>query len=367
MIELRGVSRTFQSAGGAVRAVDDLDLVVPEGSFTTLLGPSGCGKTTTLRIVAGLERPDTGVVTIGGRTVSSPADGVDVPAHRRGLGMVFQSFAVWPHLTVAGNVAYPLRAQRVPRGEVASRVAEALGLVGLDGMGGRRTTELSGGQQQRVALARALVARPSVLLLDEPMSNLDARLRAEVRAQILDLRAALGITVLFVTHDRDEALAMSDEVVVMARGRALAAGRPEDLHAAPGTAEVARLLGAPNVLEGTWRPASATGPAAVVTAVGPVEVADVAAGTGGPAEGAPCAVVVRRDAVRVVGPDVVVTGPVVAGRLVRREFHGETTDLVLEVGGTVLRGAADRAGSLLRPGGPVRVMLDRAGCTLVRP
>lgn len=363
MIEVTGLTRTFRTPSGPVRAVDRLDLVVPEGAFTTLLGPSGCGKSTTLRMIAGLERPDAGTVRIGGVMVASD-DGTEVPAHRRGVGMVFQSYAVWPHLDVAGNVAYPLRAQGVGRREAARRVEEVLTLVGLAGLGQRRTTELSGGQQQRVALARALVARPSVLLLDEPLSNLDARLREEVRGQILDLRDALGITVLLVTHDREEALAMSDEVVVMEAGRAVAAGPPEELHDRPATAAVARLLGAPNVLSGSWLAPAGAGAWTVRTCAGDVVVA--AEGLDPAADGT-CAVVARRDAV-VVGHEGAGGGAVgVDALVVRREFRGEAADLVLDVGGMRLRAAVDPARPAPPPGAAVRVRLDPAGCRAARP
>lgn len=365
MIEVQGLTRTFRVPGGEVRAVEGLDLTVPSGSFTTLLGPSGCGKTTTLRMVAGLERPDRGVVRIGGTAVFSSDDGLDVPTHRRGVGMVFQSFAVWPHLTVAGNVAYPLRAAKVPRGDIERRVDESLVMVGLSGMASRRTTELSGGQQQRVALARALVARPEVLLLDEPLSNLDARLREEVRGQILDLREALGFTVLFVTHDREEALSMSDEVVVMAGGRALAEGSPQALHADPRSAAVARLLGVPNVLEGTF--SRTAGGAQVLTAIGPIAVATTRGGTDRMLEGERCAVTIRRDAIDLLDVDAVVQEDVSTARgvLLRREFRGETTDVLVSIGSTVLRARQRPAGTDRRVGEAVLVAIDAEGCRLV--
>ena len=361
MIRLRGVGRTYLTPSGAVEAVRDLDLDVPTGSFTTLLGPSGCGKTTTLRIVAGLERPDRGTVVVGGRTVHAPEMGVDVPAYERDLGMVVQSFAVWPHLSVLANVAYPLRARRVGRVEAGRRAEEALAMVGLGGSGRRRPAELSGGQQQRVALARALVARPSVLLLDEPLSNLDARLREEIRGQILDLRAELDITVLFVTHDRDEALGMSDEVVVLAAGRRVGAGRPETLHRRPPSGMVARLLGHPNVLDGVVVDVLRPDVVEVRTALGMVETSRDA--TVGPAAADPCSVVVPPHALRLVGSDDAVASA--TARVVRVEFRGEGSEAVLDVGGVRLRSRLPEGVEGPDPGSTVGLVVDPAACRAV--
>jgi ABC-type Fe3+/spermidine/putrescine transport system ATPase subunit len=217
----------------------------------SLLGPSGCGKTTTLRMLAGLEHPDAGVIRIGGETVAGP--GVRVPPERRGLGMVFQSYAVWPHRSVEANVAYPLALRRLPKTEIAERVREALRWVRLDALATRMPHELSGGQLQRVALARALVAGPRVLLLDEPLSNLDAALREELRAEIATLRARLGTTMVFVTHDQAEALALSDRIAVMNRGVIEQVDAPERLYREPLTPFVAAFVGGANVFAGEAR------------------------------------------------------------------------------------------------------------------
>jgi ABC-type Fe3+/spermidine/putrescine transport system ATPase subunit len=231
--------------------VRGLTLEVREGELVSLLGPSGCGKTTTLRMLAGLEHPDAGVIRIGGEVVAGP--GVRVPPERRGLGMVFQSYAVWPHRTVEANVAYPLALRRLPRAEVATRVQEALRWVRLEALAARMPHELSGGQLQRVALARALVARPRVLLLDEPLSNLDAALREELRAEIAALRARLGTTMVFVTHDQGEALALSDRIAVMNRGVIEQVDAPERLYREPATPFVAGFVGGANVFAGEVR------------------------------------------------------------------------------------------------------------------
>ncbi len=242
-VRLERITKRF----GAVVAVDGVDLEVPPGKLVTLLGPSGCGKTTTLRVVAGLERPTAGRVWIGGEDVT------DLPAARRGVTMVFQSYALFPHLTVFENVAYGLRVQRLPASEVRRRTLEALELVGLPETAARYPAQLSGGQQQRVALARALVMQPRVLLFDEPLSNLDAKLRRRVRAEIRTLQQQLGITSLYVTHDQAEALALSDVVVVMNEGRVEQVGTPEEVYRRPRTRFVADFIGEANLLPAVYR------------------------------------------------------------------------------------------------------------------
>ena len=236
---------------GTTPVVRGLSLDIQEGELVSLLGPSGCGKTTTLRMLAGLEHPDSGLIRIGGETVAGP--GVRVAPERRGLGMVFQSYAVWPHRTVEANVAYPLALRRLPRAEIATRVREALRWVRLEPLAARMPHELSGGQLQRVALARALVSSPRVLLLDEPLSNLDAALREELRAEIAALRARLGTTMIFVTHDQAEALALSDRIAVMNRGIIEQVDAPERLYREPSTPFVAGFVGGANVLVGETR------------------------------------------------------------------------------------------------------------------
>ncbi|HEU5430938.1 MAG TPA: ABC transporter ATP-binding protein [Thermomicrobiales bacterium] len=229
---------------GAVGAVDDVSLNVAEGEFVSLLGPSGCGKTTTLRMIAGFVVPTAGRIVLSGREIA------DVPPYRRGMGVVFQNYALFPHLNVAQNVAFGLQMARVPKAEAQRRVERALALVRLEGYGRRRIRELSGGQQQRVALARALVIEPTVLLLDEPLSNLDAKLREELRQEIRDIQQELGITTLFVTHDQVEALTMSDRIVVLNRGQIEQVGTPEEVYERPASRFVADFIGRANFLEG---------------------------------------------------------------------------------------------------------------------
>jgi putative spermidine/putrescine transport system ATP-binding protein len=237
---VRGLCKAF----GAVAAVDDVSLEAAPGEFVSLLGPSGCGKSTVLRMIAGLVAPDAGRVLLAGEDITN------VPVHRRNLGLVFQSYALFPHMTVFENVAFGLRRRRVGEAELRSRVAHALELVRLGPLGERQPRELSGGQQQRVALARALVTEPGVLLLDEPLSNLDALLRDEMRVELKRLQERLGTTMIFVTHDQAEALTLSDRVVVMDHGRVAQIGTPEEVYRRPATPFVARFLGRANFLEG---------------------------------------------------------------------------------------------------------------------
>ena len=245
-VRLDGVSKRF----GAVRAVDSVSLSVPDGKLLTLLGPSGCGKTTTLRMIAGLEQNDAGRIAIGDRVVSDPAAGVFVPPERREIGMVFQSYAIWPHMTVFANVAYPLEVRRRPAREVRERVLTALRTMEMEALAARPATALSGGQQQRVAIARALVAQPRVLLMDEPLSNLDAQLREQMRVEIRSLQQRLAITTIYVTHDQEEAMVLSDEVAVVHEGRILQMAAPEAIYTRPASRTVAAFFGTPNLLDG---------------------------------------------------------------------------------------------------------------------
>ncbi|MEM1668812.1 MAG: ABC transporter ATP-binding protein [Thermosphaera sp.] len=233
MVELLNIRKRF----GKVVAVDGVSLSVEEGKIFTLLGPSGCGKTTTLRIVAGFETPDEGNVYIGGQNVTK------LPPEKRPIGMVFQSYALFPNMTVFGNISFPLRLRRLPREEVRKKVKKLLELVRLDGLENRYPRELSGGQQQRVALARALAREPKVLLLDEPLSALDAKIRKELRGELKRLQRETGITTLYVTHDQEEALALADQVAVMRDGKIEQIGTPQEIYEYPTTPFVAQFIG----------------------------------------------------------------------------------------------------------------------------
>ncbi len=247
-IAVEHLGKRYLTRRGRVTGAADMHFEVPEGALFTLLGPSGCGKTTTLRCLAGLEWPDAGRIVIGGRTVFSAGERVFVPARRRRVGMVFQSYALWPHMNVYDNVAFPLAAAGVPRRAADRRVARTLELLGLGGLEARPVTGLSGGQQQRVALARAVVAEAEVLLLDEPLSNLDAKVRAQVRHELREMQTRLGITTVYVTHDQEEALALSDQVAVVRDGVIVESGPPRRLYERPRYQFTAQFLGVTNLL-----------------------------------------------------------------------------------------------------------------------
>jgi ABC-type Fe3+/spermidine/putrescine transport system ATPase subunit len=255
-LEARNVVKRFNR----VTAVDGVSFEVEQGAVLTLLGPSGCGKTTTLRVVAGFERPDEGEVDIEGRTVIAPARGINVPPEKRGLGMVFQSYAIWPHMTVFQNVAYPLVIRHTNKAEIRRRVDQTLELVGLQGYGERPATLLSGGQQQRVALARALVYSPSILLLDEPLSNLDAKLRNQMRIELKRLQERVSVSVLFVTHDQVEAMSLSTRLAVMHNGRIEQLGTPQEVYEQPATPFVEDFIGRVLRFRGTVVEQSDEGP-----------------------------------------------------------------------------------------------------------
>lgn len=241
-IQIEGVTKRF----GATTAVRDLSLEVRDREFVTLLGPSGCGKTTLLRLIAGFMAPDEGAIRVGAATLSTPA-GV-VPPERRGMGMVFQNYAVWPHKTVYQNVAFGLEVRKVATTEVRARVARVLELVTLAGLETRYPSQLSGGQQQRVALARSLVVEPSILLLDEPLSNLDAKLRERMRWELKELQRRTGITFVYVTHDQSEAMALSDRVAVMHQGELMQVGTPREVYTRPANRTVADFMGLVNLI-----------------------------------------------------------------------------------------------------------------------
>ncbi len=311
-LRLHGVSKRF----GAVPAVTDLDLAVAPGSLTALLGPSGCGKTTALRLVAGLERPDAGTIAVGPDVVAGP--GTFVAPHRRRVGLVFQDYALFPHLDVATNVAYGL--SRLSADEVSRRVDEALDLVGLSHQRDRRPDQLSGGQQQRVALARALAPRPSVLLLDEPFSNLDAALRVVVREEVRTILRATGTTAVFVTHDQTEALSLADRVAVMRDGRLHQVAAPHELYARPATRFVAEFVG-----DALAVPATRAGRFFVDTPLGRLE-------TVRPVGDGPQVVLVRPEEVEVrrgLSP--------AAARIVGVTYYGHDQVVTVEVAGLRLR------------------------------
>jgi iron(III) transport system ATP-binding protein len=340
-IRLDRVSKRFDhTVKGEVYAVRDVTLAVQQGELLTLLGPSGCGKSTTLRMIAGFEEPDEGTIFIEGQDVTH------VLPNRRGIGFMFQNYALFPHLTVFENVAYGLRVQGRDGASLTRSVEEVLELVGLANYGRQQPHQLSGGEQQRVALARAVVFQPKVLLFDEPLSNLDAKLRVEMREQIRSLQKRIGITTVYVTHDQEEAMAISDRIAVMERGAVVQDGTAQDLYYRPATEFVARFIGRTNLLVGK-----------VVTA----EEVDV--------EGLGIPLVSGRgvgESVRlVVRPEMIEIAPAAAGevgtgRIVQRTFLGEKTDYEITLGGTTLQVTRSDAfrGALLDVGDAVRVSID---------
>jgi len=320
-ISIRGVVKRF----GAVTAVDGADLSVRDGELFTLLGPSGCGKTSLLRLLAGFYQPDEGEISFGERVVSG------LPPYERNIGMVFQNYALWPHMTVAGNVAYGLKLRRLGGAEIASRLAEGLRKVNLTGYESRYPGQLSGGQQQRVALARALVLNPDILLLDEPLSNLDAKIRVQVRAEIRKLQQELGITTIYVTHDQEEALSLSDRVAVMKDGRVLQVGKPKELYERPRTRFVADFVGTNNLVPG--RVSGRAGVELMVdTAVGTLRaVSDVAVGER-------CVLAIRPENVAVDAGVRSGAGNVVRGRVSFVSYLGSALRYDVEAGsGQVLK------------------------------
>src|SRR5262245_42317330 len=253
LIRIRGLRKWFDSRRGRVEALRGIDLEVAEKEFCVLLGPSGCGKTTTLRSVAGLEKPDGGELEIDGALVSSPERKIYVPTEKRDIGMVFQSYAIWPHMNVFQNVSFPLikGRKKIPKDQISGKVRAALKLVQLDGIEDRPATDLSGGQQQRVAMARAMVTEPKILLMDEPLSNLDARLREQMRVELKKITKAAGVTTLYVTHDQAEALSLGDKVCVMHDGEIIQMAPPHEVYANPANLFVAQFVGEMNFVKGT--------------------------------------------------------------------------------------------------------------------
>ncbi len=344
---------------GAVTAVRGVSFTVAAGEHLTLLGPSGCGKTTTLRAIAGLERPTSGEILLGGMPVFGP--GVNVPAERRGLSMVFQSYAIWPHMSVFDNVAYGLRVRKRPDAEVRARVREALELVQLADFGARSASKLSGGQQQRVALARAFVFSPAVLLFDEPLSNLDAKLRAEMRVELKELQRRLDITSVYVTHDLEEALAISDRIVVMRDGVIEQVGTPGEIYDRPRNTFVADFVGSANVIRGRRRPDLERDGLAVIETAGRALVYGVADArrTGADALMAVRTVRLRLDRTRPPG-DVNVW----KARIRQRVFQGDFTQYHVEWDGRQLI-VRSPAADALAEGEDVFVSADPRVCVLL--
>jgi iron(III) transport system ATP-binding protein len=327
MISIRQLQKTFRAQQGRVDALKSIDLDVAEGEFCVLLGPSGCGKTTTLRCVAGLERPDSGEIEIAGRLVNSARRKVYVPTEKRDIGMVFQSYAIWPHMNVFQNVAFPLTQghKRFSKSAVAEKVHNALKCVQLAGLHDRPATDLSGGQQQRVAMARAMVTEPKIMLMDEPLSNLDARLREQMRVELKKITKSIGVTTLYVTHDQAEALSLGDKVCVMDQGEILQIGPPHDVYARPVNLFVAQFVGEMNFVKG-----SVSGPALVESPLGAIVAA------------VPEGVHARTPVTLAIRPEHVGLSPVtngsgqIRGTIITKNYLGDAALIEVEVNGVNL-------------------------------
>jgi len=333
VLDVRALIKDYAGLRGhRVRAVNNVSFSVDQGAFFTLLGPSGCGKTTTLRSIAGLERPDAGEIAYAGRVVYSSASRTFVPANRRQFGMVFQSYAIWPHMTVFENAAFPLEvARKFSKREIGERVMRILSVVALDGFAERKATQLSGGQQQRLALARALVNEPRLLLLDEPLSNLDAKLRERMRFELKRLQREFNLTTIYVTHDQTEALALSDKIAVMNDGEIAQIDGPRNIYDRPASQFVADFIGTTNFIRGTLGLAAGEGRHVVTTSCGEI-VASVMEPL---ARESPVIVCVRPEHL-VVHDRPMPEGRSCCATVQGSVFLGERQDLELRVGETVL-------------------------------
>ena len=360
VIEIKSLVKIYEDGANAgVKAVNDISFNVEEGRFYTLLGPSGCGKTTTLRCIAGLEKGNDGEILVAGKKVFSALDGTFVPAYRRPIGMVFQSYAIWPHMTVFENVAFPLRVgkERFSNAEVQKKVRGALAQVELGDYEDRMATQMSGGQQQRLALARALVREPKVLLLDEPLSNLDAKLRERMRFELRELQRRLRITTLYVTHDQIEALSMSNVIAVMNAGVIVQEGGPRDVYLQPKTKFVANFIGSTNQMTGEVARMESDGTALVRTDDGEISCGIL----DGLTVGSRVVVVVRPESIYLHQQLPAKGANVIEGKIGAAMFLGEYVDCNVELGKNVLQ-THQRYTLQVRRGDTVWVELPAGEC-----
>ncbi|WP_217169361.1 ABC transporter ATP-binding protein [Streptomyces sp. AC512_CC834] len=365
-VEITGLEKGFHRPHGAEasRAIDDVSFTVPQGSFFTLLGPSGCGKTTTLRCLAGLETADRGEISMNGESVFSASARRDVSPDARPIAMVPQSYGIWPHMKVFDNAAFPLRHGRktCSAAEARPRVLAMLEQVGLSDYADRWATQLSGGQQQRLALARALLCEPEVLLLDEPLSNLDAKLRSQLRTELRSFQKKFGVTTIYVTHDQGEALAMSDTIVVMNRGRIEQIGSPGEIYDSPASRFVADFVGSANLIPGVVDASTRSGDRVVdaKTSLGVIRCERFTSPPAPPTAGQELSVCIRPENIRVVTGTPKTEAPNrFAARITATEYLGDRQEVVVMAGDVPLRAHGD-AHLDARPGDEVTVVLDPA-------
>jgi iron(III) transport system ATP-binding protein len=358
-IRISGVNKIYHSEGKQIKALDNVDLAIPANRIFTLLGPSGCGKTTLLRCIVGLEVPDDGEIVIGEDLVWSRPKNIFVPPEKRGLSMVFQTYAIWPHMTVFDNVAYPLQARNEARDVIREKVARTLQFVQLEGFENRPATKLSGGQQQRVALARALVPEPKVILFDEPLSNLDAKLREETRKELRSFLTRLQITAVYVTHDRIEALSLSDSLAVMRAGRIAEIGTPKQIYFDSDQQFVADFIGRANMIPG--RVKTGEGDAAFVdSAIGPIACRKKDKAP----PGSDVNVCVRPEFIRVTAAAPGEGPNVFRGKVTSLVFVGEAYEGEIRIGETQLITEVEPTAGI-REGDDVYIAFDADHCSLL--
>ncbi len=358
-IRIRDLNKNYFSEGKTITALSNVNLTIPANKIFTLLGPSGCGKTTLLRCIVGLEIPDSGEIGIGDEIVWSKDRGIFVPPEKRGLSMVFQTYAIWPHMNVFDNVAYPLQVRSEPKEEIRRKVEKTLRFVQLEGFEDRPATKLSGGQQQRVALARALAPEPKVILFDEPLSNLDAKLREETRKELRSFLTKLKITAVYVTHDRIEALSLSDDIAVMRAGRIVAIGTPREIYFDSEERFVADFIGRANLIEGTVAAVAGDG-ALIQTAMGTIACHKHIASP----PGSTVTVCIRPEFIKVMEGESGTGENTFRGRVESLVFIGEAYEGEIKVGETRLIARIEPTASL-KEGDEIGLHIDPGHCSIL--
>jgi ABC-type Fe3+/spermidine/putrescine transport system ATPase subunit len=363
MITVENLSKVFETKTERVAAVDGVSFTVEAGEMVTLLGPSGCGKTTTLRCVAGLERPHSGRIQVDNSPVVDVEAKTFVPPQSRNLGMVFQSYAIWPHMSVYDNVAYALEGKKLPRAEIRKRTEEALELVQLSGFADRPAPRLSGGQQQRVAIARAIAGSPKALLFDEPLSNLDAKLRSEMRTELRRLQQQVGLTSIYVTHDQSEALAISDWIIVMRNGKIVERGRPTEIYRTPHSLFTAHFIGNTNLIPGRISGVDrGNGMVKVDTAMGPMSGLDP---NGELKDGDAVRLSIRPEDMHLATDGTGDGSNAIAGRVVVSTFQGSAVEAELACGDETIQCHFGRDADLA-PGSEIRLTFDPEASIVLR-